>query len=103
MESFSVTLWEAVVVALGGMLAVGVVSIIRLLIGIAHDMRYLVPSVKTLYTIQPYLGKALRHQNSALRELGANGSTERSNECLDDVDRILNEKLASSAVGKCKA
>lgn len=103
MESFSVTLWEAVVVALGGMLAVGVVSIIRLLIGIAHDMQFLVPSVKTLYTIQPYLGSALRHQNAALRELGANGSTERSNACLDDVDRILNEKLASSAVGKCKS
>ena len=91
---------EAVVVGLGGSLALGMIWVIKMLIRIAHDMRHLVPSVSTLYEIQPYLAQASRHQNTSLKELGANGSTDESNKCLDEVDRILRSKLASNSVGK---
>lgn len=94
------TFMEAIVVAFGGSFTVGIIWIIKMLLRIAHDMRAMVPSMRTLYRIQPYLAEAIRFQNAALVELGANGSTEKSNACLDEVDRVLNEKLADNSIGK---
>lgn len=94
------TFAEAVVAGLGGSFAFGMIWIIRMLIKIINGMKHLVPSMQTLYEIQPYLAEAIRHQNSAFKELGANGSTVKSNECLDEVDKILRSKLAHGSVGK---
>lgn len=91
---------EAIMVAFGGALAAGIIAIIRLLSSISRDMKCVVPSVRTLYEIQPCLTNAIRHQNAAFKELGANGSTIKSDECLDEVDRILVSKLANNSIGK---
>lgn len=103
MEKLGEPFIQAVVVAFGTMFAGGLVFIIKLLMKVSHDMKSIGPSVKTLYRIQPYLTNAIRHQNSAFRELGANGSTVKSNECLDEVDKLLNQKLASNAIGQTSA
>jgi len=94
-----ITFLQAVVVALGTAFVTGLFLAVKLLANIAHGMKYMVPSVRTLYQIQPYLTEAIRYQNSAFKELGANGSTIKSNECLDEVDKILNKKLAENSVG----
>lgn len=95
-----ITFTEAVVAGLGGSLALGMIFVIRLLFKIGQGMKHIGPSVQTLYEIQPYLAEAIRHQNSAFKELGANGSTVKSNECLDEVDKILRSKLAHNSIGK---
>ena len=61
-------------------------------------------NIQTLLTVDRYMIKAGRQQNMALRELGANGSVTRANECLDEADIALNQqsaKNAGQAMGGC--
>lgn len=57
------------------------------------------PSIQAIATIQPLLIRATRYQNAALRELGANGSTEKSNACLDEADSELDRLLVKKIAG----
>jgi hypothetical protein len=91
---------EAALVALGGGLFTGIVWIIRMLMKISALMRHMGPSVEVLYRIQPFMSRAIRHQNAALKELGADGSTDDSNACLDRVEVLLGERLADREGGK---
>jgi hypothetical protein len=89
----------AIGVAVAGF-GTGIVALVRLLTRISRDVASLGPSVQALYAIQPCVIKALRYQNAAFRELGANGSTDRSNECLDEAEKNLDRRLIER-VGGC--
>lgn len=56
-------------------------------------------SVQAVYLVQPHLIRAMRHYSTALKESGANGSTEKANECLDEADRALDRRLAERVGG----
>lgn len=85
---------EAVVATLAGSSLVGLWHIIRLLVKVQRALDHLGPSMETLYTLQPYVLKTLRHQTAALREIGANGSTEKADECIDEAEKIINQRHA---------
>jgi len=91
---------EATIVATAGLLVTGLVSIAGMLTRVSRDLRSIGPSMQALYAIQPYIIKATRFQNAALKELGANGSTVRSDACLDEAEAALDRRLAER-VGGC--
>ena len=91
---------EAVIIATAGLLVTGIASIVGMLNQMSRDVRSLGPSMQALYAIQPYIIRATRYQNAALKELGANGSTEKSDACLDEAEAALDRRLAER-VGGC--
>jgi len=86
---------DGVVVAAAGGFFVGLVWIINLLIGVKRAVDHLGPSLETLYLVNPYVLKTLKHQNDALQELGADGSTVKANECIDAAEKLLDDRLAA--------
>lgn len=95
-----VTFLEAIAAAFGGLMLTGVIAITRLLIKISREVGHLGPSLEALYMIQPFLIRATRYQNAALKELGANGSTTSSDSCLDEAAKHLDRRLAERIGGK---
>lgn len=95
---------ETAIAALIGLvvtgLGAGIVALVRMLSRISRDVSALGPSMRAIYEMQPYMLKATRYQNAALKELGANGSTEKSNECLDAAEACLDRQLVEH-VGGC--
>lgn len=81
-------------------MAGGLVALIKMLSRVARDVAALGPSMQALYQIQPHIIRATRHQNAALKELGANGSTVKSDECLDAAESCLDRRLVER-VGGC--
>lgn len=86
---------EGAITAAAGGFCIGIVYIIKLLIGVKRALDHIGPSLETLYTAQPFVLKALRHQNGALREIGANGSTVHADACIDEAEQIFASRHAS--------
>lgn len=76
--------------------------IIRTLFAMRRDVRGFAGPIRALVEAQPYIIKATRHQNAALKEIGANGSTTESNNCLDEADRIFDRLLVESVPRETK-
>ena len=98
--NLEITFVEAIAGGLGGLVLVGFVAIGKLLLRISHDIRHLGPSLEAVYSTLPWLLRATRYQNAAMKELGANGSTIRSDECLDKAEAALDRRLAAREGGK---
>ena len=98
--NLEITFVEAIAGGLGGLVLVGFVAIGKLLLRISHDIRHLGPSLEAVYSTLPWLLRATRYQNAALKELGANGSTARSDACLDEAEKNLDRRLAEREGGK---
>lgn len=94
MQNWTVTLQEALIGGIGAGILFGVGWTIRLLLKMSRALDHLSGSTETTYRIWPFITGALRHQNGALKEAGANGSVEKANACLDEVDKILNVRHA---------
>jgi len=82
----------------------GVVAIVKLMFTVVSKlskmestMRTFGASIEAIYRTVPWLIKSSRHVNVALRGIGANGSTERSDQCLDEADKTLDRRLAERA------
>ena len=91
---------EALAAAVAAALVAGMIAAVRILVGMARDVRSLGPSMQALYSIQPHLIRATRYQNAALREIGANGSTEEADKCLNAAEECLDRRLVER-VGGC--
>lgn len=83
---------EAIVATSAGGFLIGLVYIIKLLVKVQRAIDHLGPSMETLYLVQTPILRTLRHQNNALREVGANGSTVKANECVDEAERIIERR-----------
>lgn len=94
MQQWTITLTEAIIAGVAGAILFGIGWVIRLLIKMDRALTHLAGSTETTYRIWPYITGALRHQNGALKEVGANGSVEKANACLDEVDRLLSKRHA---------
>lgn len=99
--NLGITLLEAIATAAGAAILAGLVAIVRMLFDIKRGVAKLTPSVQALYAIQPYIIDATRYQNKALQELGANGSTEKSDGCLDQAVEIYRGRTVES-IGECR-
>jgi hypothetical protein len=86
---------EAVVATAAGGMIFGIAYIVKLLIKVQHALDHLGPSVQTLYLLQTPILRTLRHQNNALKEAGANGSTDKANACVDEAEEIIGKRHAS--------
>ena len=91
---------EAVIAATAGIVVTGTMIAVKTLLAMRRDIVGFSPSLKSLVEIQPLLIRATRHQNAALREIGANGSTTRSDGCLDEAEEVLGILLVEK-VGGC--
>ena len=91
---------QGVITAAAGALVLGIIAAIKLLSRMAADVKSLGPSMQALYSIQPHLIRATRYQNAALREIGANGSTEEADKCLNAAEECLDRRLVER-VGGC--
>lgn len=100
MISQAMTFQDAAIGAVAVSLVAGIIAVVRTLTKMTHEFRSIGPSMQAMYRIQPLLIRAQRHQNAALRELGANGPTVKSDECLDEADALLDRRLAER-VGGC--
>lgn len=94
MQQWTITLTEAIIAGVAGSLLFGIGWVIRLLLKMSRALDHLSGSTETTYRMWPFVIGALRHQNGALKEAGANGSVEKANACLDEADRILNVRHA---------
>lgn len=94
MQNWTITLTEALLAGVAGSILFGIGWVIRLLIKMDRALTHLSGSTETIYRIWPFITKALRHQNGALKEAGANGSVEKANACLDEVEKILDGRHA---------
>lgn len=94
MQNWTITLADAIIGGAASALLLGIGWVIRLLIKMDRALSHLSGSTETIYRIWPFITKALRHQNGALKEAGANGSVEKANACLDEVERILDGRHA---------
>ena len=95
-----ITFVQALVSGIAGMMLVGFVAIGKMLLRISRDVAHLGPSLEAVYGTLPWLVRATRHQNAALKELGANGSTVKSDNCLDEAEKTLDRRLAAREGGK---
>ncbi|MBU1080919.1 MAG: hypothetical protein KKB59_10575 [Spirochaetes bacterium] len=93
---------EAMIVAAAGSLIAGVIIAIKTLLTMSRDIKGFSPSLQALAAIQPLMIRATRHQNGALREIGANGATHKADECLDEAESVLNELLVKKIGGETK-
>lgn len=100
MTPITLTFQDAAIGAVAVSLVGGIIATIKLMHTMSHEVKSLSPSMQAIYRIQPLLIKAQRHQNAAMRELGANGPTVKADECLDEADRVLDRRLAER-VGGC--
>ena len=91
---------QGVITAAAGAFVLGIIAAIKLLSRMATDVKSLSPSMQALYSIQPHLIRATRYQNAALREIGANGSTEEADKCLNAAEECLDRRLVER-VGGC--
>jgi hypothetical protein len=91
---------SAVIVAVAGIFVTAVFQSVRILADMRREVKSLGPSMQALYAIQPHIIRATRFQNAALKELGANGSTIKSDECLDVAEAHLDRRL-TERVGGC--
>ena len=91
---------EAVIAATAGIVVTGTMIAVKTLLAMRRDIVGFSPSMMALAQIQPLLIRATRHQNAALREIGANGSTTRSDSCLDEAEEVLGVLLVAK-VGGC--
>lgn len=91
---------QGLAAAVAAALVAGIIAALKLLIGMARDVKSLGPSMQALYSIQPHLIRATRCQNAALREIGANGSTEEADKCLAEAEACLDRRLVER-VGGC--
>jgi hypothetical protein len=98
--NLGITLLEAIATAAGAAILAGLVAIVRMLIGIKGSLDHLVPSVMALYDIQFELIEAGRCNNESLTKLGANGSTDKGNACLDRAESKLNRRLVERVGGQ---
>jgi hypothetical protein len=99
MIDHAMTFQDAAIGAVAVSLVAGIISVVRSVMAMTREVRTLGPSMQAVYRIQPLLIKAQRHQNAALRELGANGPTVLADDCLDEADKILDCRLAERSGG----
>ena len=96
MEQFA----DGLVAAFAGLIAAGFFTVIRMLFAMRRDVRSFSYTIQAIAEIQPSLFKATRHQNAALREIGANGATERSDACIDEAEKTWNRLAVSKMQGE---
>jgi len=90
---------EGIIVAASAIIVAGVVLAVRTLFAMRRDIVGFTPSLQAMVEIQPLMVRATRHQNAALREIGANGSTLKADACLDDAEAVLNRLLVVKVGG----
>jgi len=90
---------EGIIVAASAIIVAGVVLAVRTLFAMRRDIVGFTPSLQAMVEIQPLMVRATRHQNAALREIGANGSTLKADACLDDAEAVLNRRLVVKVGG----
>lgn len=93
------TLVEGIIVAAAGLIVSGVAVAVRTLFAMRRDIVGFTPSLQAMVEIQPLMVRATRHQNAALREIGANGSTIKADACLDDAEAVLSRLLVEKVGG----
>ena len=100
MNNALLVLRDAVIVAVAGAFVSGLVYIVKLLVTISRDVKSFGPSIQALYRVQPFVLDALEYQNSALREVGANGSTIKADDAVrkgrECLERMLEERVGCS-------
>lgn len=92
---------EALVGAAAVAIVGGVITLVKLMFTVVNKlgkmestMRTFGASIEAVYRALPWLIKSSRHVNIALRGIGANGSTEKSDQCLDMADETLDRRMA---------
>jgi len=90
---------EGIIVAASALIVGGVVVAVRTLFAMRRDIVGFTPSLQALARVEPLMIRATRHQNAALREIGANGSTIKADSCLDDAEAVLAELLVEKIGG----
>jgi hypothetical protein len=92
----------AILAASGSLIVASLVIIIKTLFAMRHDVMSFSSTVQALAESLLYLLKATRNQNAALREIGANGATEKADACIDEAETVLNRFLVAATKGKTK-
>ncbi|MBL8965403.1 MAG: hypothetical protein JNG85_00260 [Spirochaetaceae bacterium] len=78
------------------------IVIVRTLFAMRRDVVGYGVTIKALTLGLRHVSSATRHQNFALQDLGANGSTEKSNACLDKADAVFDGLLADKVGGETR-
>lgn len=91
---------DGLIAAFAGLTATGFFIMIRTLFAMRRDVRSFSHTIQAIAEIQPSLFKATRHQNAALREIGANGATERSDACIDEAEKTWNRLAVTKMQGE---
>lgn len=96
--------FEAIVGIVAGALCLGMVRTIKLLARMQRALDHLGPSVETIYMLFPFIIRTLGHQNDSLKEVGANGSTDKANECISEAEKLLEKRHAAleGGLGICR-
>ena len=93
MSNAAIVFRDALIVAAAGGFFTGLVFVVKLLLKISRNVDAFGPSIQALYRVQPYVLDALEFQNAALKEIGANGSTEKANEAVRNGRAVLDRRL----------
>lgn len=100
MMSWLVVLRDGALTAAGGAVLAGSIAVVKMMMGMSRDVKSFGPSIQALYRVQPYVLDSLEYQNAALREIGANGSTEKADAAIRDGRKVLERRL-EERVGGC--
>lgn len=80
----------------------GVLIIARTMFAMRRDVVKFSATIQAMARSQPYMLKGLRFQNEALREIGANGATEKADRCIDEAERVYDELQAALVGGETR-
>jgi hypothetical protein len=92
----------AMLAAAGSLIIVSLTIIIKTLFAMRRDVMSFSGTVQALAESLLFLLKATRNQNAALREIGANGATEKADACIDEAESVLNRYLVAATKGATK-
>lgn len=102
-----VTFVEGAVVALGASFVASIFAAIRLLNSIHSDVKGMknelaknTRAMDSVFTALRYMLTATRYQNVALKQAGANGCTEQSDEFIDKAEAALNRRAEGRSESK---
>jgi hypothetical protein len=97
------TFIEAAVGAAAVAIVAGSFKGVQLLSKMQRDLKTFGPSLQALYRVQPHVLDALQYQNAALREIGANGSTECADDAIRAGRKVLERRLEERIGGEVAA
>jgi len=98
--NFWATFGDGVLVAVGASLIGGLGWAVKLLLKMSHQVEGLSASMRTVYQTQLYMIESDKCQNEALRGIGANGMTRRSDELLDKAAGCFDTRLLEKVGGR---